>query len=506
MILPQKLKLSKSLRFLLVFLIIAAVFFTPIITVAATVFVLPPVYDDTYYGVLAEKCNRLEELKEPKITVIGGSSVAFGLDSALMEEHLGMRVVNFGLYADLGTKLMMDLSRPTVKEGDIIILSPEINPQTLSLYFNGKSALMATDGRTDLKSLMDSADFSSLIGNSLSFTADKLRYLLTGTSPQSRAGYEKEFFNEYGDNVYDRPYNVMESGNPIKFDLLANFEDDITTEYEEFIEYVNEYIQYANRRGATVYFSFCPMDEDYIDPSVTEADIDAFVFNLTESLDCRVISNINTYIMDDGYFYDTEFHLNNAGVTVRTVHLIDDIKRTVGDYSITIPYDKLPAPPGYAPAPPEDAPEDDTDPNAKYFLYEEYTTRGNTYLQIVGLTEEGKGKTTLTTPTHNEGVKVKRIAKSAFAGSALKVLYLSEEINSIQGEAFRGATELSEVYLPDSAQPESVSVPNGFAEHLATDGCNPNLKIYVSSLYYEKFLGDYDWGDYGAFLVKNQKG
>jgi hypothetical protein len=127
-------------------------------------------------------------------------------------------------------------------------------------------------------------------------------------------------------------------------------------------------------------------------------------------------------------------------------------------------------------------------------------------LQIVGLSDDGKEKTTLTTPTHSGGIPVKRIAKGAFAGSALKVLYLSEQINSIQGEAFRGAMALTEVYLPDSAQPESVSVPNGFAEHLATDGCNPNLKIYVSSLYYEKFLGDYDWGDYGAFLVKNQKG
>ena len=42
-----------------------------------------------------------------------------------------MPVVNFGLYANLGTKLMLDLSRSGIGAGDVIVVAPEMNEQTL---------------------------------------------------------------------------------------------------------------------------------------------------------------------------------------------------------------------------------------------------------------------------------------------------------------------------------------------------------------------------------------
>ena len=97
--------------FVSVFAIMLLVFFIPMITVGIVVFALPPVYDNTFIGELGEKYDRLNSIDEPKIVIVGGSSVAFGIDSELMEEKLGMKVVNFGLYANLGTKLMLDLSK-----------------------------------------------------------------------------------------------------------------------------------------------------------------------------------------------------------------------------------------------------------------------------------------------------------------------------------------------------------------------------------------------------------
>ena len=51
----------------------------------------------------------------------------------LMEEMIGMPVVNFGLYATLGTKLMLDLSLGAIKKGDVVVIAPETDPQTYSL-------------------------------------------------------------------------------------------------------------------------------------------------------------------------------------------------------------------------------------------------------------------------------------------------------------------------------------------------------------------------------------
>ena len=83
-------------------------------------FLVPPQYSNVFVGALDEKFERLTSIDEDKIIVVGGSSVAFGLDSELMEKYTGMPVVNFGLYAALGTKVMLDLSRPGIKEGDIV--------------------------------------------------------------------------------------------------------------------------------------------------------------------------------------------------------------------------------------------------------------------------------------------------------------------------------------------------------------------------------------------------
>ncbi|MDE7384896.1 MAG: hypothetical protein K2M84_03955, partial [Anaeroplasmataceae bacterium] len=103
-------------------------------------------YDNTYLAELKDKISLLKNTKEKKIILVGGSSLPFGIRSDLIEQELPeYKVVNFGLYATLGTKAMMDLSKINIQEGDIVILSPELNSQTYSLYFNPKSILQALD-------------------------------------------------------------------------------------------------------------------------------------------------------------------------------------------------------------------------------------------------------------------------------------------------------------------------------------------------------------------------
>ena len=71
----------------------------------------------------------------------------FGLRSDLIEQEInGYSVVNFGLYATLGTKVMMDLSKINIGRGDIVVLAPELNEQTYSLYFNPVALQEALDG------------------------------------------------------------------------------------------------------------------------------------------------------------------------------------------------------------------------------------------------------------------------------------------------------------------------------------------------------------------------
>lgn len=480
----------------LISLLTVAVLLSPILAVLGISLVAPAVYEDTFVGELGEKYERLHSIEEEKIVVIGGSSVAFGLDSALMEEHLGKRVVNFGLYADLGTKLMLDLSRSGIKEGDTVVIAPEINDQTLSLFFNAATTLQALDGNLGMLRDIDSDNVSSLVGRLWSFSADKLSYLISGERPENSGAYRKENFNEYGDNDFDRPYNVMLSvDRTIGFDYTYDKTDGTDTEYEQFIDYLNEYIDYCTERGAAVYFSFPPMNEAALKEEGTEARV-RFYEDLTRALHCRIISDINDYVLDEGYFFDSEFHLNDSGVPVRTSALIDDLKRELGITSPTLSADELPAPSGYAPL--EFGGENG---DGSHFLLRQISVGGRDAYEIVGLTEEGMKQTRLAIPAMVDGVPVARIGAEAFAGSSVRSLGVGTNIMDIASHAFAGADMLTSVYLPVGKLPGDIQIPNNDEEHmLATDGAPDGLVIYVDEAALSDFKTNYFWGVYSARL------
>ena len=86
-------------------------------------FGLPAQYGDTFMGELKSKYERLKETPGQRIVLVGGSGVAFDCDSEMIDEIFpSYEVVNFGMYAGLGTKAVMDLSEAYIREGDIVIL------------------------------------------------------------------------------------------------------------------------------------------------------------------------------------------------------------------------------------------------------------------------------------------------------------------------------------------------------------------------------------------------
>ncbi len=471
--------------------------------------VLPPVYENTYVGELADKTDLLKSIDEPKIIVVGGSSVAFGLNSETVSDAFSMPVVNYGLYADLGTKLMLDLSKVNIGKGDVVLISPELSAQTLSLYENPVTTLRALDGRTEYLSLLDRESKISLIGSLFSHSGAKLQYLIRGNRPTNAGAYKKENFNAYGDNCFDRPYNVM-SAFASRIDLrqfLADFTDGADTEYEAFLNYVNDYIQYIKKQGATAYLTFCPMDKDAMAEGMTAEDVQAFYENLCANLSCKVIGHPADYFLDDGYFFDSEFHLNNTGVPVRTAMLINDLAIELDRPECLQSLLALDPPSGHSPFR-----EGDFHAENPCFVLRKTSVAGNECYEITGLTEFGKTQTEITVPDGTEGLPIAGIAQNAFADSSLRIIRLSPYISYISAHAFASAENLTEVYLADGTEPGDISIPNIMnndedGAHLITTGANPGLKIYITGDddLFESFTGDYFWGDVSSYLVQVKK-
>ncbi len=473
----------KKKKNLLRFILILITVLLPFAFIAGSLAFLPKIYGETFLGELADKYELLNSTNEKKIVIVGGSSVAFGLDSGMIEEATGYKTVNFGLYATLGTKLMLDLSLSNINEGDIIILAPELNEQTLSLYFNASSAWQALEGDFSMLRFVGIDNYPDLAGNLFSYLGKRYEYALEGRTVKQTGVYSRSAFNEYGDIVYPREYNVM----TYEYDKSQTITLEPSIFDEEFIEYVNKYIRKVEGRGAEVYFSFCPMNSSAMAKGTTDESIHEFTDYIEDNINCEIISNPRDSIMDKGYFYDTNFHLNDAGVTVHTRYLTNDILRTLGRTdAVTL---ELPEPPGKKPAETKEPTSDyEEDPFEKYFVFE--TVDG--LLTITGTTDAAAYMTELTIPATYKGQDVLVLGKEGSAVfskcSLLEYVTVRENLSLIANGAFASCPTLKGIIM-DRESEESLE-----ASDEVFSGAPASLKIlFLKEEIFDKFSTGYWW-------------
>lgn len=86
---------------------------------------------DNYLAANLDKHRRLAAARPPRIILLGGSNVAFGMDSALLAALTGRPVVNMGLVSPLGAELMLNEVAAALGPGDVVILLLEYDQYRL---------------------------------------------------------------------------------------------------------------------------------------------------------------------------------------------------------------------------------------------------------------------------------------------------------------------------------------------------------------------------------------
>ncbi len=277
-----------------------------------------PRYDNYYNASLVEKVERLEEIKEPKIVLLGNSNVAFGFDSAVIEERFGMPVVNMGLHGGIGNVFHEEMARLNVVPGDLYILchteyadegkidDPVMVWTTIEDHMKLWRILRAEDIYPMLKA------YPIYLNKILS----QWRHLEVKETYQDSV-YCRAHFNEYGDVEYPRECEMMEM--------------ELTEETPEIndtcTDRINRLSDYLEKRGAKLVIAGYPVIVDGEGSSQYREEMGRFEQELREKLTCDVISDFQDYIYDRSYFYDTTYHLTDEGVTVRTGQLIEDLER-----------------------------------------------------------------------------------------------------------------------------------------------------------------------------------
>ncbi len=279
-----------------------------------------PQYLMNYNASILDKIDRLKEIDEPALILVGNSNLAFGIDSELIEETLGMPVVNLGLHGGLGNKFHENIAKCDIDPGDIVVVcntnyaDPNLRVADYSLVW------ITIENHFELWPLVPPEEWPKMIAALPSYL-DRIRHLwLSGEGNRDDGTvYSRTAFNEYGDIAWDRPESmyVWEASSTPQFDVG-----------DKTIENLNRFNSFCEKRGATLLIAGFPVGngkftgdtKKYTKPWA----------KLKASVDCPVISDIEDYFFDYSLFYDTNYHLIDRGAELRTMQLIRDLKEWQG--------------------------------------------------------------------------------------------------------------------------------------------------------------------------------
>lgn len=434
---------------------------------------LPRLYGESYYAQLAEMDQRLTTTQGSRLILIGGSNVAFGIDVSLLEELMGQAGYNYtvcpyGLYAAVGTSAMLELSAGVLREGDIVVLALEPTSETMSTYFGANAFWKCAESSPGLLTRLNGKQTSAVWGGYIGYLQERAAICRLGDFPRAAGVYARSAFDENCNMSYFRAGNTMALG----YDVSSPIDLASVSVEGDFAEEMNEYCRTAAQRGAAVYLSFSPMNRSAIADLSDEA-VDAYFNTCSTAFGCLIISNPNDYIMDSGWFYDSNFHLNTAGAQMRTYTLAGDLLAQLGYYRK----------PAYtAPAMPVSiAVSADNDADPTLFTYRAIGENG---WLISGLTDVGLTATSLTVPSSVEGRPVVGFTSDAlFEAASLEELRIPQNVEFLPSGLFRNCGSLTRLVLEHTAFPCDIAGDT-------FDGA-PQIRVFVPASSYSFYRDGY---------------
>ncbi len=263
------------------------------------------------------KDSLLKNTSSPRIIFIGGSNLSFGLNSQMIKDSLKLNPINTGLHAVVGLVYMMDNTLPYLREGDIVVVSPEYH----QFYNNdayGKEELLRT--LCDIRPFninhlrwQQWENISPLIPKYCLSKINPLEYL----NGKEDKVYGVNSFNEYGDAY--KHWRMQREEFSIFPRIYYKFESVII---EEMLRFRAE----VEKKKAKFYVTFpCYQDKSFDESKVEIKEIEA-TFRKNKF---TLLGSPERNKMHDSLMFNTTYHLIKKGLDYRTNLLIEDLKKKI---------------------------------------------------------------------------------------------------------------------------------------------------------------------------------
>ena len=284
-------------------------------SIAALTWLVIPNNEDAYQAATPDKLKMAASTPSPKVMLVGGSNLAFSIDSELMESELGMPVINMGLAKATGFRYLLEESRPFVKEGDLVIIAAEY--ELFYDLFDGSESLVIMLQHTpgQFKAITSLAEVQTIARYFTLMMQMKVSgYLRKGLVDDPV--YRRSGINAHGDltthldleEQYE-PRELFPDGKPFQ---------------EEAIKILNRLAADVDRKGGSVVLTYPSLHDEFLERY--RGRIDSLDGRLRADLDMEVISDPDDYQFPREMLFDTPYHLRREGREIRTRQLVDDVR------------------------------------------------------------------------------------------------------------------------------------------------------------------------------------
>lgn len=273
-----------------------------------------PYPSNDYLQAYNMKCDLLEDTPSPRIIFVGGSNLAFGLDSRRIADSLHIHVVNTGLHVGIGLQFMIDDIVGYVKKGDILVFAPEYQHFYGRAYGGNEPICVLSLSRENKYSLLHKEQIYRIVKNF--FYPLKYKLLSWINLHISKKAYQASGFNNYGDE--EKHWNFPSISfhfSPIK----SSFDEKFGRYFVGRIKELQKIVQVIIIPPAYVKTAYTA-DEQKIRV------IDNFLRK--NEIPFLVSPETHTFPLED--MYDSYYHLNRNGVEKYTGFIIEELRPFVG--------------------------------------------------------------------------------------------------------------------------------------------------------------------------------
>ncbi len=281
-----------------------------------------PLPETNYIKAFYDKEMKLKSIADAKkIIFIGGSNLAFGLHSDMVQKaYPDYQVINMGLNAGVGLKTMIDQVQPYVGKDDIVIITPEYE-QFSNLFFGNSADLY-------LEVLIDQPRFIKLMSihsvpsileafpSALQIRAiAMLQKALGKDAPPSV--YKRDAFNQFGD------VNSHTEVDSTKLDPReyadVSYKDTKFRNKEAAIAYIKGFRDYCSGKEARMYIGYPVFLHSIYQRSTKEINS---IHEAITAAGIDVLYSPAQSVYADTLFLDTTYHLLYRGSAIRTADLV----------------------------------------------------------------------------------------------------------------------------------------------------------------------------------------